>query len=260
MASIQARPSMNWVDDEVWTPVGGIGQSLPLQDSASVVAQEQMATVDPRVIGYGAFGATIFTICSAYAGWFGMSATDIVTVVPVALIFGGITMFLTGMWSFRRGDILTTTVFTSFSAYFAAWSIYQWLAFAHVLPGGGSNTGSAHVFGIWTLMFALIAVYTALAAVPHNLPLTIMLLAFAWALVFNAINSFVGGRGILLGFSAYGALVSAVFAFYLSAAVILNSTAQRQILPIHPAMGARTRPPAMRRPLRTADRAMPDAG
>lgn len=154
---------------------------VPLQDGASVVAPEQIATVDPRVVGYGAFGATIFTMCSAYAGWFGMTSTEMATVVPVA--------------------------------------------------------------------------------VPHNLPLTIMLLAFAWALVFNAISSFVGGRGILLGISAYGALVSAIFAFYLSAAVILNSTAQRQILPIHSSMRtSRTNPPAMRRNLRSADRAVPGAG
>ena len=248
---------MNWVNDEVWTPVGGIGQALPIQDSATVIAQEQMMIVDPRVIGYAAFATTIFTLGTAYAGWFGMRQTEIASVIPVALIFGGIGLFLTGMWSFRRGDVLTTSVFTIFSTYFAAWSLYQWMSLVHLLPGGGSATGSAHVFGIFTLMFALIAAYLAVAALPHNPLLTIMLVGFAWALVFNAINAFTGGRTTLLAIGGYGALVAAVFAFYLSAAVILNSVTQRQVLPIHTIARGRTGTPNMRRQPRPSSPSAP---
>lgn len=134
--------------------------------------------------------------------------------------------------SLRRGNTLAATTFATFGAFNASWAILQWLMLVGLVPAvvAGGNPGS--VEGVLVLTFSLISLYLGLAALGQHLGLAALLFAMALTQAFVGIwaltpqTRWVGIVGGYLG------LLSALLAFFVSAALVINSAHGRELIPI----------------------------
>ncbi len=227
-----------------WTRAGSVLGPLAEQDT-NVLHERSMATVaDPLPLGLAGFASATFTISSIYAGWFLFSPGDLAVAIGVALVFGGIGQFLAGMWAFARGNVLAATAFGTFGSFNIAFSVFLLLQLIHVIPAVSNPGNPAYVAGVFVLTFALISLYLGIAALGQNLWVAAILFTLALTYCFDGIAFFVSTSwvGIVGG---YAGLVSSSLAFLLSAAIVINSSFRREIIPtfeVSPSSGVQMAP------------------
>jgi succinate-acetate transporter protein len=209
-------------------------------DALSTSAQATIA--EPVALGLAGFASARFTISTVYAGWFGFSPANLAFVIPVALIFGGVSSFLAGMWAFRRGNTLAATTFATFGAFNASWAILEWMMLTGVVPAGINGGHSASVFGVVVLTFSLISLYLGLAASGQNLGLAAVLFTMALTQGLLGVWALAPQISWLRIVGGYCGMVSALLAFFVSAALVINSAHERQLIPI-PGPGRRMASP-----------------
>ncbi|HEX6123325.1 MAG TPA: GPR1/FUN34/YaaH family transporter [Ktedonobacterales bacterium] len=222
---------------EHWTLAGTVRGPLPRRETEALVEREQATVADPIPLGLAAFASVAFTIGTVYAGWFGLASAFVA--IPLAFIYGGIGMFLAGMWAFRRGNVLAATALTTISCFFGSWAILELMILNRVVPiaiiGGapmlGIATGPAYVAGIFVLTFWVIVGYLGIAALGENRLLAGVLLLLSFAFLCLGVGFWVGGHNWLLAIGGYALIVSALMAALMSAIIVLNSAMGREVLP-----------------------------
>lgn len=226
---------------EYWTRAGSVYGPLTRRET-SVLAESAQATIaDPIPLGLAGFASARFTISTLYTGWFTFSPGDLAIVIPVALIFGGVASFLAGMWAFRRGNTLAGTVFGTFGAFNASWAILQWMVLVGLVPAVAKGGSPGAVEGVLVLTFSLISLYLGVAALGQNLWLAAVLFTMALTHGFLGVWALTPANSWLRIMGGYCGMVSAVLAFLVSAAVVINSAHGRELLPMpHP--GSRRAP------------------
>ncbi len=216
---------------ERWTtagPIRTVGEDERVHDLELSAA----ATVaDAAPLGLAAFAAATFTVGSVLAGWTPLSG--LVGALPILLIFGGIAQFIAAMWAFRKGE----TFWATFLGVFGSW--YAVLSLGILLGGGGALAavagpgGQSVSLGVSVAMFAFIALYLAYAAMGVSSVMVWVLGFLTASLALIAAAFFVGvaNTPFLLMAAGYSGIVSALIAFYTSAAIVVNSALSREVLP-----------------------------
>jgi len=215
---------------------------LTRQDVDALATSAQATIAEPVALGLAGFASARFTISTVYAGWFGFSPANLAVVIPVALIFGGVSSFLAGMWAFRRGNALAATTFATFGAFNASWAILEWMMLVGVVPAGINGGHSASVFGVVVLTFSLISLYLGSAALGQNLGLAAVLFTMALTQGLLGVWALIPQISWLRIVGGYCGMVSALLAFSVSAALVINSAHRRELIPI-PDPGRRTTSP-----------------
>ncbi len=227
------RPQTTSTPAEYWTRAGPVRGPVTRQEVDTLAASAQAAIANPIPLGLAGFASTRFTISTVYTGWFRFSPADLAIIIPVALIFGGVAAFLAGMWAFRRGNTLAATTFATFGAFNASWAILQWMMLVGLVPAVVAGGNPGYVDGVLVLTFSLISLYLGLAAVLFTMALTHAFLG-VWALTPQ--TSWVRSVG------GYWGMLSALLAFFVSAALVINSSHGRELIPI-PRPGRSIAPP-----------------
>lgn len=179
-----------------------------------------MKLANPAPLGLCGFALTTWMLSMVNAGWFGGSAVPMV--LASAFAFGGTAQFFAGLMEMPRGN---TFGFVAFCAYGAFWWTFALFVefFAHDVPG--------QVVGWWLLcwgMFTLM-MFIGTLALNRTLQLIFGVLLITFFLLAGADLFGMPGLKTLGG---YGGLVTALLAFYLAAAEIINETHGREVLPI----------------------------
>jgi uncharacterized protein len=217
---------------EYWTRAGPVRGPLTRQEVDALAASAQATIADPIPLGLAGFASARFAISTVYAGWFQFSPADLAIVIPVALIFGGVTSFLAGMWAFRRGNTLAATTFATFGAFNASWAILEWMMLVGVVPAVVAGGNPAYVDGVLVLTFSLISLYLGLAAVGQNLGLAAVLFAMALANGFLGVWALTPATSWVRIVGGYCGIAGALLAFFVSAALVINSAHGRELIPI----------------------------
>jgi succinate-acetate transporter protein len=217
---------------EQWTRAGQVRGPLARQEIDALSMSAQATIADPIPLGLAGFASARFTVSTVYAGWFRFNPGDLALAIPVALVFGGITAFLAGMWAFRRGNVLAATTFATFGAFNATWAFLQWMALAGVLPRMAMGGDAGAVSGVLVLTFSLISLYLGLAALAQNPGLAAVLFTMALTHAFLGAWALAPHVTWLRIAGGYCGIVSALLAFCISAALVINSAAGRAALPL----------------------------
>lgn len=199
---------------------GSIGPGV---DASAARASSPIA--DPGPLGLAAFASTTFVLSCFNAGL--MPASQEKVVLPLALFYGGLVQLLAGMWEFRKGNTFGATAFASYGAF--------WLAFAayvqFIIPGLGGTEAAATPTGLFLLAWTIFTGYMLLASVRTNGALVAVFLFLFLTFLCLTVGE-LGGMKQAASLGGYLGLVTAVAAWYASAAVVTNATWGRTVLPV----------------------------
>ena len=183
-----------------------------------------MKLANPAPLGLTGFALTTWMLSMVNAGWY--TGAGVPLVLASAFAFGGTAQFFAGLMEMPRGNTFGFVAFCSYGAFWWTFALFVRF-FATGVPGD--------FVGWWLVMWGVFTFYMWLGSLALNRTLMLIFLAL-W------ITFFLLGFGDLLGMpqlhplGGYMGLVTAVLAFYLAAAEIINETHGRVVLPI----GART--------------------
>ncbi|WP_345607496.1 acetate uptake transporter [Pseudonocardia adelaidensis] len=182
---------------------------------------EPTPVADPAGLGLAAFALTTFLLSAVNAGW-----TAAAVWVAFAAAYGGLVQLLAGMWEFRNRNVFGAVAFSTYGGFWLGMAFFARLIEPTLAPGQAAvNIGWILIaFAIFNtyMLFWSTQVNTAVFLVFLTLEATEIVLAVA-ALAGVAVLTVVGG---------YLGVLTALVAWYTSAAIVIKGTAGRTILPV----------------------------
>jgi hypothetical protein len=215
-----------------WTKAGPVVSHMP-EDEIAGLEEQAMATIgDSTTLGLWAFATGTWIIGAVIGGSYPFASSA--GTIPVLLIFAGVAQFIAGLYAFRRINSLAATAFCCFGSFSVTLAIIFLLESIHVI----ALTPITLVFqGFLLESFFFIAAALCVAALRTNMGLVAVLAAlaigYACAGVPELTNSVGrGGWGIVGSIGGYFLMASAFFAYYTGMAMVVNSTWNRELLPL----------------------------
>ncbi|HKJ72262.1 MAG TPA: acetate uptake transporter [Gammaproteobacteria bacterium] len=170
-------------------------------------------------LGLAGFAFTTWMLSMVNAGWFDAKAMGMVLVLAFA--YGGTAQMVAAVLEYGRGNTFGTVAFFSYGAF--------WWSFALFVHFFGAGVPGAFV-GWYLFMWGVFTFYMWIASLRHNTALMLVFLALWITFLLLALGEWgIGGFHTLGG---YLGLITAILAFYLSAAEVINDSFGRTVLPI----------------------------
>ncbi len=178
---------------------------------------------DPAPLGLAAFALTTFLLSAANAHWTRGTGNEW---LGYALAYGGAVQLLAGMWEFRNRNVFGATAFGTYGGFWIGLGLYALLVVPHATsPAQVANDEgwivlSFLIFNTYMLLWSLF-VSKAVFGVFLTLQVTEILLVIG--------NWNHSGSGFLKAGGVVG-VITAVVAWYTSAAGVVNGMAGRHVL------------------------------
>jgi len=198
---------------------------------------KSMQTVaDPAPLGLGAFALTTFILSAHNA--FGGGVTPPLTFYGFAVFYGGLAQFMAGMFEFRNRNAFGATAFTTYGAFWMGLAGFVTL----VLTGKVSGPDIARSLGWILLAFAVFNTYMLFWSARLNTAVFLVFLTLEVTEILLFIGNFLGeGAGTgLVALGGYVGILTALVAWYASAALLINGMAARVVLPVGAPLWAET--------------------
>lgn len=188
-----------------------------------------MKLANPAPLGLFGFALTTWLLSMVNAGL--LPPTSVPIVLAMAFAFGGTAQFAAGLMEMAKGNTFGFVAFCSYGAFWWSFALFVQF-FAAGVPAAAVGwyllIWGAFTFAMWIGTFAL------------NRALFLVFLALWITFALLGLKDLLG-MPELGQLGGYGGLLTAIFAFYLGAAEIINEAHGRTVLPI----GAVTAKPAM---------------
>jgi uncharacterized protein len=182
---------------------------------------------DPGPLGLAAFALTTFLLSAANAHWMNGNSTGDAW-LGYALAYGGGCQLLAGMWEFRNRNVFGATAFSTYGGFWIG--LFFWARI--VAPTASPSTAFAGHDIAWILLaFAIFNTYMLLLSTQLNVAVFLVFLTLELTEIVLFIGGFVNSPGVSqLG--GYVGIVTALVAWYTSAAGVSNGLAGRIRLPV----------------------------
>jgi len=190
-------------------------------------ADDGVPIADPAPLGLATFAGTTFVLSLFNAGLVGQ-AELVAVVLPLALFYGGVAQLLAGMWEFRSDNTFGAVAFTSYGAFWISYFFYAEYI-AGTLPPADAHTAT----GIFLLMWTIFTAYMTLASLRTNAALIAIFGTVLVTFALLTLGEFIESSALLHAGGYFG-LLAAAFAWYGSAAGVVNPTWGRTVLPVFP--------------------------
>jgi uncharacterized protein len=194
-----------------------------------------LAVADPAPLGLGAFALTTFILSAHNA--FGAPTVPLLGFFGYALFYGGLAQFMAGMWEFKNKNTFGATAFSSYGAFWMGLAAFITL----VLFGKVTAKEVAPSLGLILLAFFIFNTYMVVISARVNMAVFGVFLTLEVTELLLWIGNFAGnaaGSG-LVALGGYVGILTALVAWYASAAGVANSMAPTPILPVgRPLWGA----------------------
>lgn len=174
---------------------------------------------NPAALGLAGFALTTWLLSMINAGWFGGEALGLV--LACALAFGGSAQAIAGLIEIPRGNTFGATAFIAYGAFWWSLALYLMYLHEHVVPA---------FVGWYLLLWGVFTLYMWIATWRASRVLQLLFLAL-WITFFLLAASEWTGSLLIHHAGGYAGLFTALVAFYLSAAEIINETHGRSVLP-----------------------------
>ncbi len=193
----------------------------------------QSAIADPAPLGLAGFALTTFLLSAKNADW--MSHASGLAFLGYAFAYGGIVQLLAGMWEFRNRNVFGATAFATYGGFWIG--LYFWV---QDVGGGllakGDIAAFNHDLGWILLAFAIFNTYMLLMSTQVSLAVFLVFLTLELTEIVGAIANFEAGTHAAptgaVKVAGYIGMVTALVAWYASAAGVSNGMAGRLRLPV----------------------------
>ena len=192
---------------------------------------ESVPAADPAPLGLAAFALTTFILS-------GHNATFIPDIawLGLAFFYGGLAQLLAGMWEFRNRNVFGATAFSTYGGFWMALGFFVTIVLV-------SKTAAAAVTGpnldnglAWFLFaFAIFNFYMLLWSSKVSVAVFLVFLTLQITEVLLCIGFFRVAHGQsawILHAGGWAGVVTAGFAWYASAAGVVNGMSPRPVLPV----------------------------
>ena len=189
------------------------------------------AIADPAPLGLAAFALTTFLLSAFNAGW--MTKASGLAWIGYAFAYGGLCQLLAGMWEFRNRNVFGATAFSTYGGFWIGLGLYAKFFGLGLL----ASTKTATLFtqdAAWILLaFAIFNTYMLIWSTQVNVAVFTVFLTLELTEIVLAIGNFHdGGTGGISQAGGYIGLVTALVAWYASAAGISNGIGGKIRLPV----------------------------
>jgi uncharacterized protein len=174
---------------------------------------------NPAPLGLVGFALTTWMLSMVNAGWFGVTAVPMV--LALAFAFGGTAQFCAGLLELPRGNTFGFVAFCSYGAFWWSFALFVVFFAAHV---------PAAFVGWYLFMWGVFTFYMWIGSLALTRAVSYIFLALWITFLLLAIGDW--GLPVAGTLGGYAGLVTAVLAFYVSAAEVINETHARQVLPL----------------------------
>lgn len=181
---------------------------------------------DPFALGLASFGISALVLASVMSGIIDPVATPAVLSLALALGFG--VELVAGIIHYRRGETFPGTVFTAYAGFWLSYALLVQFYVPQVVAAGGDP---ADIVGMFLLAWGIFSAYMLLAALRTNLTTVAIFVLLTAVFVIAALGSFTASTGTS-ELAGYVLVADALLALYASAAVIVNGTWERTVLPV----------------------------
>ena len=186
---------------------------------------------DPAPLGLAAFALTTFLLSAANANW--MTHATGAAFIGYALAYGGLCQLLAGMWEFRNRNVFGATAFSTYGGFWIG--LYFWfIVIASKAPASAAGAVNKDV-GWILLSFAIFNTYMLIMSTQVNLAVFTVFLTLEATEIIDAIAKFELGTAAtsgILQLGGYVGMVTALAAWYTSAAGVSNGIAGKIRLPV----------------------------
>ena len=186
------------------------------------------AIANPAALGLGGFALTTFLLSAHNA--MGAGTEPLLPFFGYAIFYGGLAQFAAGMWEFKTGNTFGATAFSTYGGFWmglAAWVVL-------VLWGKVPATDITVSLGWILLAFAIFNTYMLLWSARVNVSVFAVFLTLEITEILLFLGNFSGnkaGEG-LVALGGWMGLITAIVAWYGSAAVVAKSMRSKPILPV----------------------------
>ncbi len=176
---------------------------------------------NPGPLGLAGFAFTTWMLSMINAGWFDAKALGMV--IALAMAYGGTAQMVAGVLEFRKGNTFGTVAFFSYGAFWWSFAL-----FAHYF---GATVPAAFI-GWYLFVWGIFTFYMWIASLKTTMALQLVFLALWITFILLAIGAW--GVASMTTLGGYVGLITAILAFYLSAAEVINESFGRTVLPLGP--------------------------
>lgn len=200
----------------------------------------QPPAADPAPLGLSAFALTTFVFSLVNAGFIQQGedpGQQIVNLfLPLALIYGGLAQLIAGILEFRTGNTFGVAGFGSFGSFWISLAIMNLMARQGII----AETRLAEAQGWFFLAWAIFTVILLIATFGLNVGLIVTFALLLLTLILLAAGDLMGGHPaggtalLLATWGGYVGILTALAAWYVAAADVINDTFGRTVLPVGP--------------------------
>jgi len=187
------------------------------------VSQAKLA--DPGPLGLAAFALTTFVLSCVNAGVFPGGVLG--TFLPLALFYGGTVQLLAGMWEFKNGNTFGSTAFSSYGGFWISLGALVYLELKGVLDFKADGNVA---LGLFLLAWTIFTFYMWIASFKTNRALVVVFTLLTITFILLTIGAFSSQAMTVAG--GWFGILTAIAAWYTSAAGVINSTYGRVVLSV----------------------------
>jgi succinate-acetate transporter protein len=187
-----------------------------------------LPVADPAPLGLAAFALTTFVLSAHNA--LGGATAPLLAVFGFAIFYGGLAQFAAGMWEFRNRNVFGATAFSTYGGFWLGVAAFLVL----VLAGKVAPKEVTLSLGWILLAFAIFNTYMLVWSARINGAVFAVFLTLEITEILLFIGNFSGnaaGTG-LVQIGGFMGIVTALVAWYASAAGVINGMSARPVLPV----------------------------
>jgi len=205
------------------------------ESAVSTAAPVGTGVADPAPLGLAAFALTTFLLSAVNAGW-AKSSTGF-DWWGYAIAYGGVIQLLAGMWEFRNRNVFGATAFSTYGGFWIG--VGLWLHFT--APTAAAPLQLNKDLGWILLAFAIFNTYMLIISTQLNVAIFGVFVTLELTEIFLFLGNFTTSKpalppdptgSSLIVVGGYLGIITALVAWYASAAGVMNGIKGRQVFPV----------------------------
>jgi len=205
------------------------------------VAPAEPGNADPAPLGLSAFALTTFVFSLANAGIIAMGQDPTQQIInlylPLAILYGGLAQLIAGVLEFRNKNTFGLTAFVSFGAFWMALGTLNLLARQGEVAVTRLAEAQGWFFLGWTIFTAIMFIGTFRINAGLIVVFALLLVTFILLTIGDLQGGAEGPGAIYAKLGGYVGILTAIAAWYVAAADVINDTYGRTVLPVGPVGG-----------------------